>query len=81
MASEESGSWRGSVITEHDLGALRSENTLGKAEEVALRPASAGEVVPNPGPGERVVFADHLDRGFALPVSPFFRELLDFYGL
>ena len=39
------------------------------------------ELVPAPEPGERVVFRAHFDRGFGLPVSKFFRDLLDFYGL
>jgi hypothetical protein len=41
----------------------------------------AGEIVPAPEPNERVVFIAHFERGFGLPVSDFFRDLLDTYNL
>jgi hypothetical protein len=41
----------------------------------------AREVVPAPEPTERVVFISHIERGFALPVSDFFRDFLDHYDL
>jgi hypothetical protein len=41
----------------------------------------AGEAVPTPDPNERVVFIAHFERGFALPVSNFFRDFLDYYEL
>jgi hypothetical protein len=31
--------------------------------------------------GERVVFVAHFERGFALPASDFFQDVLDYYGL
>jgi hypothetical protein len=34
-----------------------------------------------PESGERVVFISHFERGFALPVSDFFRDFLDTYSL
>jgi hypothetical protein len=34
-----------------------------------------------PKPDERVVFITHFERGFGLPVSDFFRDLLDTYDL
>jgi hypothetical protein len=37
--------------------------------------------VPAPEPGERVVFIAHFERGFGLPVSDFFRDLLDTYDV
>jgi hypothetical protein len=37
--------------------------------------------VPAPEPGERVVFIAHFERGFGLPVSDFFQDFLDTYGL
>ena len=40
-----------------------------------------GEVEPAPEPGEYVVFSAHFERGFGLPASDFFREILDFYKL
>src|SRR3954471_10080549 len=39
------------------------------------------ELVPTPRAGERVVSRAHFDRGFGLPVSKLFRDLLDFYRL
>jgi hypothetical protein len=30
---------------------------------------------------ERVVFVAHFERGFTLPVSDFFQDFLDYYGL
>jgi hypothetical protein len=41
----------------------------------------AGEAVPAPEATERVVFISHFERGFALPVSDFFRDFLDHYDL
>jgi hypothetical protein len=35
--------------------------------------------VPAPEPTERVVFIAHFERGFALPVSDFFRDFFDYY--
>jgi hypothetical protein len=40
-----------------------------------------GEIVPALESNERVVFISHFERGFALPVSDFFRDFLDNYGL
>jgi hypothetical protein len=37
--------------------------------------------VPAPEPGERVIFISHFERGFALPVSDFFRDFLENNGL
>jgi hypothetical protein len=37
--------------------------------------------VPAPEPTERVVFIAHFERGFALPVSDFFWDFLDYYEL
>jgi hypothetical protein len=40
-----------------------------------------GEAVLTPDPNERVVCIAHFKRGFALPVSNFFRDFLDYYEL
>jgi hypothetical protein len=37
--------------------------------------------VSAPESGERVVFISHFERGFALPVSDFFRDFLNHYDL
>ncbi|KAK1607187.1 hypothetical protein QYE76_030860 [Lolium multiflorum] len=39
------------------------------------------EITPKPRDGERVVFLAHFERGFGLPPSSFFLDLLDFYKL
>ncbi|KAK1629614.1 hypothetical protein QYE76_003929 [Lolium multiflorum] len=39
------------------------------------------EIVPDPQDDERVVFLAHFERGFGLPPSSFFLDLLDFYKL
>ena len=44
-------------------------------------PPTTDELSPSPTADEFVVFSSHLARGLALPVSPFLREFLDFYGL
>ena len=36
---------------------------------------------PRPQDGEVVVFTDHLHRGFSLPGSKFFRDVLHFFKL
>jgi hypothetical protein len=41
----------------------------------------AGETVPAPQANERVVFIAHFEQGFALPVSDFFRDFLDYFEL
>jgi hypothetical protein len=41
----------------------------------------AEEVVPAPEANEKVVFIAHFERGFALPVSDFFQDFLDYYEL
>ena len=37
------------------------------------------EVAPDPKKGEVVVFDTHMERGLALPVSPFFTQFLRFF--
>lgn len=39
------------------------------------------EIVPEPRDGERVVYVDHIKRGFSLPLHAFVRGLLYVYGL
>jgi hypothetical protein len=51
------------------------------SEERVVARAPGGEVVPEPQAGEHVVFACHFPRGFGLPVSLFFRLLLDTFDL
>jgi hypothetical protein len=37
--------------------------------------------MPAPEPNERVVFIAHFEQGFALPVSDFFQDFLDYFEL
>jgi hypothetical protein len=37
--------------------------------------------VPAPEATEKVVFIAHFEHGFALPISDFFRDFLDYYEL
>ena len=40
-----------------------------------------GQLIPTPGPHERVVFLPHFLRGLGFPLHPFFRGLMFYYGL
>ena len=42
---------------------------------------SGGEMVQAPEAGKQVVFTVHFARGFSLPVSKFFRDFLDHFGM
>lgn len=77
MASARGG-WEGSEVVEYNILRLRRAHKM--PEETVFR-VPGGEVVQAPQPGERVVFTAHFPRGFALPVSGFFRQFLDHFGL
>ncbi|KAK1694067.1 hypothetical protein QYE76_010764 [Lolium multiflorum] len=72
------GAWMGSNVTEYEIDWLYRSRRI--PEGVTCR-IPGDEIVPDPQPGERVVFLAHFERGFGLPPSPFFRDLLDFYKL
>ena len=72
------GSWEGSEVSSLDIKWLRKSRRV-SPEVICRRPGD--ELSPTPQPGERVVFIAHFERGFALPISNFFRSFLDFYGL
>ena len=77
MASARAG-WEGSDVTEYDIDRLRRAC---KVPLEAIVHVSGGEMVSAPEAGERVVFTAHFARGFALPVSKFFRDFLDHFGM
>ena len=79
MAS--TGTWMGSTIGDANIRRLRKGNFLGKEDEVGARVPDPEEVAPDPKEGEVVVFDAHMERGLALPVSPFFAQFLPFFGL
>jgi hypothetical protein len=70
--------WEGSEVTPADISWITSTRRIPAG--IACR-LPAGKIVPAPESGERVVFISHFERGFALPVSDFFRDILDNYGL
>jgi hypothetical protein len=70
--------WEGSKVTPGDIEWIT--NTRHVPAGVSCR-LPAGEAVPAPEPTEREVFTVHFERGFALLVSGFFRDFLDYYEL
>ncbi|KAK1660747.1 hypothetical protein QYE76_048906 [Lolium multiflorum] len=68
----------GSNVTEYEIDWLYRSRRI--PEGVTCR-LPGDEIVPEPQPGEHVVFLAHFERGFGLPASPFFREFLNFYEL
>ena len=73
------GTWQGSIVTEAHIEWARKSRRI--PPEVECRVPPAGEISPSPRFAERVIFLSHLQRGFGLPASNFFRQFLDFFGL
>jgi hypothetical protein len=69
-----------SVVFESDLLHLMSIGVLPSKELCSWR-VCHGVTVPTEDTHESVVYVPFLLRGLALPTSPFFRGLLDFYHL
>jgi hypothetical protein len=69
-----------SVISEFDLLRLVDAGVLPPKELCSWR-ICRGVTVPTEDTHESIVYVPFLIRGLALPVSPFFRGLLDFYNL
>jgi hypothetical protein len=72
--SGERGAWEGSTVTLEAIEKLRISRKIPLEVECRL---PVGEIAPAPQEGEYVVFVAHFERGFALPASPFFRQMLD----
>ena len=70
------GDWIRSTITKKDLNDLANE---GPIPHRSAR-LSGTECQPQPQEGECVLLATHVDRGFSLPPSVFFRGFLNFFG-
>jgi hypothetical protein len=68
------------VISEFDLLRLVDAGVLPPKELCSWR-IFCGVTVPTEDTHESVIYVPFLIRGLALPVSPFFRGLLDFYNL
>lgn len=62
----------------YDILRLRCANRM--PHDMAYR-VPGDEVLPEPQPGDRVVFTTQFSRGFAMPVSRFFRNFLDHFGI
>jgi hypothetical protein len=69
-----------SVISESDLLHLVDVGVL-PPKELCSWWIYRGVTVPIEDTHESVVYVPFLIRGFALPISPFFRSILDFYNL
>jgi hypothetical protein len=69
-----------SVVSESDLLHLVSIGVLPPKELCSWR-ICRGVTVPTEYTHESVIYVPFLIRGLALPISPFFRGLLDFYRL
>ena len=70
------GDWIRSSVRQEDLAELEESGLI--AMGAARLPK--GETEPQPRPGECVLLATHVDRGFSLPPHPFFWGLLNFFG-
>ena len=68
-----------SSITEGDIKKPRRAGYL--PDDIAHRLPDEGQLIPTPGPHERVVFLTHFLRGLGFPLHPFVRGLMFYYGL
>ena len=68
-----------STVTEKKIRNLRAVGYL--AAHIAHRLPDEGQVIPTPGPHERVVFLAHFVRGLGFPLHPFVRGLMFYYRL
>ena len=68
-----------SSVMEEDITKLRETGYL--AADIAHRLPDAGKIIPTPRLHERVVFLAHFIRGLGLPLHPFVRGLMFYYGL
>ena len=68
-----------SSVMEENITKLREAGYL--AVDIAHRLPDAGQIIPTPGPPERVVFLPHFLRRLGFPLHPFVRGLMFYYGL
>ena len=64
---------------EEDIKKLREARYL--TSEISHRLPARGQVIPTPEPKESVVFVPHFLRGLGLPLDPFVRGPMFYYGL
>jgi hypothetical protein len=73
--------WKKSKAKTEDLLALLNSGLLWE-KEVDMWRASAGDPYPmEKNPDEIPMFARFVERGLALPLSDFFKGLLNYYGI
>ena len=72
--------WVASRVTDEDLNDFVQIGILAKKDDIHWRVPST-ENPPRPKEGEVIVFTDHMIRGFTLPGSKFFWDLLHFFQL
>ena len=68
-----------STVKEEHITKLRSAGYL--SGDIAHRLPDEGQLIPTPGPHERVIFLPHFLRGLGFPLHPFVRGLMFYYGL
>lgn len=68
-----------SSVTEEDVRKLRDARYL--TGEISHRLPAQGQAIPSPQPSESVVFTSHFLQGLGLPIDPFVRGLMFYYGL
>ena len=68
-----------SSVTEGHIQKLRSAGYL--SSDIGHRLPDKGQLIPTPGPHERVVFLTHFLHGLGFPLHPFVRGLMFYYGL
>jgi hypothetical protein len=73
------GKWEASSVTNSAILELKSAGYL--PANITHRAPEAGQAIPTPRQGERVVFMPHFIRCLGFPLHPFVRGLMFFYGL
>ena len=72
--------WVPSLMGEMELNEMVEAGVLPDRVITGWRPAD-GEPYPMPHTDELIVFEDYLWRGLGLPVHPFLRDLLEYWGV
>jgi hypothetical protein len=72
--------WRPSTVGTMDLELMVLEGMIQLEKEIEWK-SCLGQPFPTEAQEEVVLFKSFCERGFALPASDFFQELLQFYGL
>ena len=68
-----------STVKEKHIANLRAAGYL--AADIVHRLPDTRQVIPTPGPHERVVFVAYFIRGLGFPIHPFVHGLMFYYGL